>query len=141
MALAQEALTCLGDTPLPGYARASALVRALHQSLPHLGVIGWDVMIDADAVPWLIEFNTAHPAITVPESTVGPCFLGLGWHELRLQPAAAPWFAADGDGLENASKRVRPNDRTPRARHEKLVASLSEAPAPLRVRPTDRSLA
>lgn len=70
----------------PGFASAVALVRALHNSVPHLGVIGWDVMIDEAAAPWVIEWNTGMPGILVTESTTGPGFLGLGWHELRWSP-------------------------------------------------------
>ena len=74
---------------LPGFARAVALVTRLHRTLPHLGVIGWDVMIDADANPWLVEFNTGHPGIGFQEPLVGPAFLGLGWHQLRWRPEIA----------------------------------------------------
>jgi hypothetical protein len=73
-------------TPVPGFARALALVGELHKSIPHLGVIGWDVMIDEAEVPWIIEWNTGMPGIAVTEATTGPGFLGLGWHELRWSP-------------------------------------------------------
>lgn len=68
---------------VPAYDRAVATCSELHESRPHLGVIGWDVMIDPDERPWVLEWNTGHPGINAAESWAGPCFDGLGWERLR----------------------------------------------------------
>ena len=84
-ALSPELLAAdtLAGVAIPGFEQASELVTGLHDGLPHLGVIGWDVMIDEAAQPWLIEWNTGMPGVMVTESLTGPNFLGLGWHALR----------------------------------------------------------
>lgn len=68
---------------IPGYHEAVRTCVALHQRVPHLGVIGWDVMIDAAAKTWIIEWNTRVPNIFMIEAYTGPSFVHLGWHALR----------------------------------------------------------
>lgn len=68
---------------IPNFDCAVELVNALHNSAPHLGVIGWDVLLDEAAEPWLIEWNTGMPGVQATEILTGPNFLALGWHALR----------------------------------------------------------
>lgn len=43
---------------VPGFDKAVALVKKLHPRLPHFKIIGWDIGIDTEADPVLIEFNS-----------------------------------------------------------------------------------
>ena len=72
-------------TPLrvPGLSAAVALTTDLHARLPAIGIVGWDLIVDADERPWPIEWNTRAPTISVVEPLLGPCFTGLGWERLR----------------------------------------------------------
>jgi hypothetical protein len=67
---------------IPGFWKAAATCRALHRSVPHFAVIGWDVANDRDERVRLIEWNAAHGDIKFSEATTGPCFTGLGWERL-----------------------------------------------------------
>ncbi|MBR5912362.1 MAG: hypothetical protein IKZ55_10290 [Bacteroidales bacterium] len=48
----------LNGYELPSYDKAIAFVKRLHLKLPWFGIIGWDVAIQEDGDPVLIEFNT-----------------------------------------------------------------------------------
>ena len=43
---------------LPSYDKAIAMVKRLHLKLPFFNIVGWDVAIQEDGEPVLIEFNT-----------------------------------------------------------------------------------
>lgn len=49
-----------------------------HDSTPISGLIGWDITLDQDDNPVLIEFNQGRAGIAFTETVCGPCFLGLG---------------------------------------------------------------
>jgi len=80
----------LGSGLIPGYEASRSVCLALHAQVPHLGVIGWDVMIDADEEPWVVEWNARHPASYGGETFRGPLFRGLGWESLR--PIRRTWL-------------------------------------------------
>lgn len=44
---------------LPSYDKAIEMVKRMHLKLPFFDIIGWDVAIEEDGEPILIEFNTA----------------------------------------------------------------------------------
>lgn len=67
---------------VPVYGAALSLVTGLHDRIPHLAIIGWDVAIDAAGRPRILEWNTGHMEISVPEATVGPCFRDMEWDTL-----------------------------------------------------------
>lgn len=48
----------LEDYQLPSYDKAIELVKRLHLKLPFFNIVGWDVAIQEDGEPILIEFNT-----------------------------------------------------------------------------------
>ncbi len=56
---------------IPNYAKAVETVKRLHTRLPHFKLIGWDIGMDENAEPVLIEFNTA-PGPN--QYTCGPTF-------------------------------------------------------------------
>ena len=43
---------------LPSYGKAIEMVKRLHLKLPFFNIVGWDVAIQEDGEPVLIEFNT-----------------------------------------------------------------------------------
>ncbi len=80
----------LGSDAMPGYEAARSACLALHARVPHLGVIGWDVMIDAEERAWVVEWNARHPSADASETFLGPLFTGLGWEALR--PVRRTWL-------------------------------------------------
>lgn len=56
---------------IPSYEKAIATVKNLHLQLPHFNLIGWDISIDLDGDPVLIEWNV-WPELS--QSANGPAF-------------------------------------------------------------------
>lgn len=48
---------------LPSYDKAIEFVKRLHTKLPYFNIVGWDVSIEENGEPILIEFNT-HPGLS-----------------------------------------------------------------------------
>lgn len=48
---------------LPSYDKAIEYVKRLHTKLPYFNIIGWDISIEENGEPILIEFNT-HPGLS-----------------------------------------------------------------------------
>ncbi len=44
---------------VPGYAEALSAIRRMHEKLAHFKIVGWDIAVDRNAEPVLIEYNTA----------------------------------------------------------------------------------
>jgi hypothetical protein len=84
-----HAVTAHPDTGLtfagyrvPQFAAAVALCEKLHERVPLVPLVGWDVAITADGEIQLMEWNTHNPEIRFPEATIGPSFTDLGWEKL-----------------------------------------------------------
>jgi hypothetical protein len=75
---------------LPSYDKAIEMVKRLHLYLPFFNIVGWDVAIQEDGEPVLIEFNTA-PGLS--QSAFGS---GMGENTERiireLWPRPNTWF-------------------------------------------------
>ncbi|QDC08453.1 hypothetical protein FHY55_03975 [Oceanicola sp. D3] len=69
---------------VPGVRRAAEEMARLHDQLPHVRYVGWDVGIAPDGTPWVYEMNTGHAGVTFPEAFVGPLFKQFGWHRLHV---------------------------------------------------------
>ncbi len=69
---------------IPRFKEAVETCIKLHASVPHFGIIGWDVAIGDDDTIKLIEWNAGHPGIKFSEATTGPCFTGLNWENLGI---------------------------------------------------------
>lgn len=67
---------------IPGFLDAVPKVLALHDRIPHVAHIGWDIAIDAEERPLLMEWNPNHAAIKFSEAANGPHFRDLGWERL-----------------------------------------------------------
>jgi hypothetical protein len=79
-----------GGGAVPSYEEAVGTCVSLHAGLPHAGVIGWDLMVDAEGLVWVLEWNAKHNDIKFSEAATGPCFADLGWEKLR--PVAESWL-------------------------------------------------
>ena len=75
---------------LPSYEKAIEMVKRLHLKLPFFNIVGWDVAIQEDGEPVLIEFNT-NPGLS--QSAFGS---GMGEYTERiireLWPRPNTWF-------------------------------------------------
>ena len=58
---------------LSEYRRLVDYCIALHDRIPQFGFVGWDVCVDREGEPRLLEINTGFPGIKFAEMTVGPC--------------------------------------------------------------------
>lgn len=72
---------------IPAFDEARAACEGLHDRLPHVTVIGWDVAIDTEGRPQVLEWNCFHPGIVFSEMSTGPSFADLGWERLRAGDA------------------------------------------------------
>jgi len=66
--------TLFEGVTVPSFDRACAAVRSCAEKMPHFGIIGWDIAIDPEGEPVLIEFNV------IPgqnQGTCGPTFGAL----------------------------------------------------------------
>ncbi len=59
---------------VPSYKEAVKLVLEAHNSMPMLGIIGWDVTIDKDGKPVVIEWNLRGIGMYHSQLTTGPLF-------------------------------------------------------------------
>lgn len=73
---------------IPRFEQATRLCQTLHESCPHMLCLGWDLCIDRDEQPRLMEWNARYNDIKFSEATSGPCFRGLGWEQLWKQARA-----------------------------------------------------
>ncbi|WP_132952740.1 sugar-transfer associated ATP-grasp domain-containing protein [Rhodovulum bhavnagarense] len=67
---------------IPNFAACSRLVLDLQGKVPFARCVGWDIAIDENEQPVVMEWNGAHNDIKFSEATTGPCFKGLGWENL-----------------------------------------------------------
>lgn len=68
-----------GGKRIPAFAEAISTVVALHQHIPFVRCVGWDVAVDAEEKVQVLEWNGDHNDIKFSEAVQGPCFTGLGW--------------------------------------------------------------
>lgn len=77
--------TVFGGRRMPSFAQAVALCETLHAVLPHVSIIGWDVAINADGEPELLEWNAGHCGIAGPEALIGPLFADMNWERFATK--------------------------------------------------------
>ncbi len=63
---------CYRDIVVPCYARAQAACLGAHARYPYAGVVGWDVCIDAEGTPRMLEWNAKSPNLWLNEALIGP---------------------------------------------------------------------
>lgn len=64
---------------IPNVAACTSLVTRLHDMFPFIDCIGWDLAIDQDGQPHVLEWNSGHNGIKLLESIAGPVFRDLDW--------------------------------------------------------------
>lgn len=67
---------------IPRYNQLVAFCIDQHDRTPISGLIGWDVTLDRQENPVLIEFNQGRANIAFTEAAQGPSFLGLGFEQI-----------------------------------------------------------
>ena len=63
---------CYRDIVVPCYAQAQVACLEAHSRYPYAGVVGWDVCIDADGMPGMLEWNAKSPNLWLNEALIGP---------------------------------------------------------------------
>ena len=63
-----------GGTKIPSYRKAISLALKAHESMPMLGIIGWDITIDSNNKPVFIEWNLRGIGMYHSQLTMGPLF-------------------------------------------------------------------
>ena len=74
---------------IPGFQRAVSMCEKLHNENPYSVFIGWDVAIDRNASPVLMEWNQVWGGIALSEASLGPCFSNLGWESFGVNKGLA----------------------------------------------------
>lgn len=64
--------------PVPGYEEMCAMIEKAHESLPHFGMAFWDVCIQEDGTPVIVEVNLCYPDANIPQLAGGPFFGDYG---------------------------------------------------------------
>lgn len=62
------------DIKLPNIEAVKALVCKAHPCIPYFRLVGWDVALDENNEPLLMEANMAHPGLEMPQMCNGPMF-------------------------------------------------------------------
>ena len=57
-----------------GFEKIDRFAVELHERIPNIGIIGWDVALDENDAPLLIEANTIWPGIRLEQVCSGPIF-------------------------------------------------------------------
>ena len=65
---------------IPNFETCVSLVQGLHKKMPMVKAIGWDVIIDNNNQPIVMEWNGYSNDIKFSEATQGPGFHDLGWN-------------------------------------------------------------
>ena len=68
---------------IPNFQDCVERVKQLHSTMPMVGAIGWDVVVDAQGLTQIMEWNGYSNDIKFSEATQGPCFKDLNWEALR----------------------------------------------------------
>lgn len=64
---------------IPHFRLCVDTVLALHNKIPYVASVGWDLIVDCENKVRLIEWNGQHNGIKFSEAVQGPCFKNLGW--------------------------------------------------------------
>jgi hypothetical protein len=67
---------------IPEFQRAVAMCEKLHDESPFTTLIGWDIAIDRNSAPVIMEWNQGVAGIALSEASLGPCFKNLGWDNI-----------------------------------------------------------
>ncbi|MBN4085111.1 hypothetical protein JYT89_02080, partial [Flavobacteriaceae bacterium AH-315-B10] len=62
------------DCFIPSYSKALEMVKDMHFKIPYFRIVSWDIGIDDENDPVLIEYNTYRQGIGIHQLTNGPLF-------------------------------------------------------------------
>lgn len=68
---------------IPKFNEAIEACIQLHRTVPHFGIIGWDLTVNDNDEIKILEWNSDHCDIKFSEACTGPCFLGLDWEKYK----------------------------------------------------------
>ena len=68
---------------IPKFEKCISIVKMLHDQLPFIKCIGWDIVIDSQESIYVLEWNGLHNDIKFSEATQGPCFPDLDWENIN----------------------------------------------------------
>lgn len=71
------------DKKIPCYDKCIQLVQKLHERMPMVRAIGWDIIVDTQSNVVVMEWNGYSNDIKFSEATQGPCFKDLNWNQLK----------------------------------------------------------
>lgn len=64
----------LNTIQIPNFEELLAFARRLHECVPQLPILGWDIAVDAACKPVLIEVNAYSPGVVYEQMCTGPIF-------------------------------------------------------------------
>lgn len=67
------------DLIIDDYRRIDDLAIKLHSRIEHIHIIGWDIALDSENKPVIIEANATWPGITMEQLCTGPIFGNRTW--------------------------------------------------------------
>jgi len=70
---------------VPSYRRAVEICKEQHLNFPYTKFIAWDVFIDKDSNPKIVEWNTRLPGMWVNEAVAGPLWRGRGTISVEIE--------------------------------------------------------
>lgn len=77
-----DSKVAFSNKTVPQFKECVQLVLKLHERMPMVRCIGWDVIVDKEDDPILMEWNGYSNDIKFSEATQGPCFKDLNWNLL-----------------------------------------------------------
>lgn len=59
---------------IPSYDMIVKATLALHRQLPYFDLLGWDIAVDEEGIPVILEYNCVAPSLDLPQVSGGPLF-------------------------------------------------------------------
>lgn len=84
------------EMSIPAFQACVETVMNLHQQIPFVRCIGWDVIVDKAEQVKVMEWNAGHNDIKFLEAFQGPCFADLEWADLWRDTEADAFPEATG---------------------------------------------
>lgn len=69
-----ETLPAQVTTDIPSYEMIIKATIELHKQLPHFDLVGWDIAVDREGIPVILEYNCVAPSLDLPQIAGGPLF-------------------------------------------------------------------
>lgn len=132
---------------LPGHDAALSACRALHDRVPQLALVAWDVLLGAGGKVQILDWEPAAPETAALQALCGPILAGLGWERscrglaaeaaAETAPALVPPPVVAAPGAEGPQKADAGHDGPARCEPARTPAETDAPP----VRPRRPALA